>query len=87
MATQTVTHFPTLHYALFHDQAVFVERTAHAIATIYTDTLQPFCHVDAEMVPHLVILGQASMADVQRLRDRLRGGAARISCTRRQEVA
>jgi hypothetical protein len=82
MAAQTVAHFPTLHYALFHDQAVFLERTAPDAATIYSDTMQLFCHVDRDMVPDITVLGAATMADVQRVRDRMRGGYAKISCTR-----
>ena len=34
----------------------------------------------------LTVLGQADLADTQQLLDQLHGGAARIACTRLQEV-
>jgi hypothetical protein len=73
-------------YAQFHrlagvltkpaDRVLFLEHESGAVVTITT----------ADQ-PHLVVLGEVATAMAQYVTDLAAGGAARIACDRRQEVA
>lgn len=43
--------------------------------------------IEPEHVPFLAVLGEVGLCEAARTMDRLHGGAARIACTRAQEVA
>ena len=43
--------------------------------------------IEPEDCPWITVLGEVGLAECQRIRDALRGGAVKIACTRQQEAA
>jgi hypothetical protein len=43
--------------------------------------------IEPDMCNYLVVLGEVGVSNTQQIMDRLRGGAATITCSRQQEVA
>ena len=53
----------------------------------FNDVTGAILTIEPEDCVWLCVLGEIGLADTQQLMDRLHGGAARIACTRLQEVA
>jgi hypothetical protein len=84
----TTAHCTTqrAHYAEYLSEPVILAKIDGAI-TIVTPRHEPLMLYSPDMAPDLIVLGALDLAETQRLLDTLRGGAAKIACTRRQEVA
>jgi len=83
---QTVTQPPIkAKFATVYDAPARIAKVHGGLYVIYDDgRIEPF---EVEMAPFTVVLGDCQTAELQAMWDRIAGGAAMISCTRRQEVA
>ena len=72
----------SLRYAQFDGIPCFAMRTGEHEAYIYTTSYEPICVVDNEIMAHLVLLGDAAIADAQNLLDTLHGGPVGICMSR-----
>src|SRR5262245_15752713 len=71
-------------YAHVSDEPCTIAKVNGRLYVIFDDRIEDFT---IEMAPFTVVLGECQLADDQALLDRIAGGAARIACTRLQEVA
>ena len=72
-------------YATVYDEPATVAKVKGGLYVIYDDGR--IVDFEVEMAPFTVVLGDVNVAERQYLLDTLQGGAARIACTRLQEVA
>jgi hypothetical protein len=82
-----VSEFSSLRYAEFAGVSCYALRTGEDTAILYSTSYQPVCFIDADVMPHLTLLGDAALADTQALLDTMDGGAVAIACNRQMEVA
>jgi hypothetical protein len=73
-------------YAHLHDQSGVLGKLGPEIIFLADDTLE-LTVIEPDMVNFLVVLGQLDLCDSQAAYDKLRGGYAKVCCTRLQGVA
>jgi hypothetical protein len=72
-------------YCVLHDQNGILGKVAGRIYFFGEDG--SVVDYEPDMANFCTVLGEVGLADCQRLMDEMHGGAARIVCSRRQEVA
>ena len=75
-----------VRYATLHGEPGYALRTADR-RVFFVDHDAQMVQLTASDIPALVLLGDVQTAERQHLLDTMAGGAARIACERRQEVA
>jgi hypothetical protein len=87
MASVTQTQAPRkAFYATLHGLSGVITKPADAVLFLEPES-GTVVTITAADAPHLVVLAPVATAMAQDLDDMARGGAARIACTRLQEVA
>ena len=86
LPNSTPTRKPTAFRATLRDEAGTLAKVDSEIL-FFNDVTGAILTIEPEDCVWLCVLGEIGLADTQQLMDRLHGGAARIACTRLQEVA
>ena len=73
-------------YAHLYDEAGALTKVDGTIYFMATET-GAITAIEPEHCTFLTVLGEIGLADTQQLMDHIRGGAAQIACSRRQEAA
>jgi hypothetical protein len=73
-------------YAHLYDQAGALTKVNGTIYFLSSET-GDITEIEPEHCTFLTVLGEIGLADTQQIMDQLHGGAARIACSRLQEVA
>ena len=81
VAPNAPNHKPLVYYAHLDDEAGTL---AKLDGTIYfmAEATGALTVIEPEHVPFLAVLGNVGLADTQQVMDSIRGGAAKLACTR-----